>query len=181
MLKRVSVGVLPLLFLAAAPRADAQAAPAMIVPGDEVRVLAPSVSPRTIQGQVLLYQGDSLAVEDAGGMRHAMHVDQIRRLSRNQGFDRRRSVRYGTLAGMFLGTSVGFVSGPLISMQRKDENFGATTAVSVGTGALLGAGLGALGGSVFAREHWQRFRMPVPHTTVSVGANGSLRLSIPVG
>ncbi|MBB4636195.1 hypothetical protein [Longimicrobium terrae] len=170
---RLFARALPLLVLAVAPRLAAQQA-APILPGNEVRVLAPSVSPNRLQGTVVLYQADTLAIEDAGGMRYAIHVDQIRKLSRNLGYSRARSTRRGAIMGTFVGTAVGLVSGPLISMERKDERFGRTTALTAAGGALVGAGLGAAAGSLFAGDRWQNLRTPIPRTRydVAVGASG---------
>lgn len=142
-------------------RADAQANGHTLLPGDTVRVLAPAWGPRMIQGELLLYRADSLAVRDAAtGTRYETPLDGVTRLLKNEGLDRRRSVRRWGVAGLFMGFATGVLVGPLISMQRKDDNFaGATLLTSVGGGA-LGLGLGAAGGSVFARDHWQPFRMP---------------------
>lgn len=142
--------------------ARAQANGHTLVPGDTVRVLAPAWGPRLIEGELLLYQTDSLAVrETATGTRYAVALDGVERLFKNEGLNRRRSVRRFAVAGLFIGFATGVVAGPLVSMERKDENFvGATLVTSLGGGA-LGLGLGALGGTLFAREHWQPFRTPI--------------------
>ena len=101
-------------------------------------------------------------------------MEGVQRLLKNEGVDRRRSVRRFAVAGLFVGFATGVVLGPLISMERKDDNFvGATVVTSLGGGA-LGLGLGAAGGSIFSREHWQSFRTPIRPPAPSVS------ISIPV-
>lgn len=140
-------------------------------PGDTVRVMAQAWGPRLVEGELLVYHTDSLAVrETATGTRYAVPLEAVERLLKNEGFDRGRSVRHWGVAGLFIGFATGVVLGPLVSMKRKDENFvGATLVTSLGGGA-LGLGLGAAGGAIFAREHWQPFRTPIrpPATTVGV-------------
>jgi hypothetical protein len=161
---RIPTGALLVLTLAILRPmgAAAQSNGHTLLPGDTVRVVAPEWGARMIQGELLLYHADSLAVREAAtGTRYAVRLDGVTRLMKNEGLDRRRSVRRWGLAGLFMGFATGVLVGPLVSMERKDENFaGATLVTSLGGGA-LGLGLGAAGGSVFARDHWQRFRMPV--------------------
>ncbi|HEX5869002.1 MAG TPA: hypothetical protein VFY65_01230 [Longimicrobium sp.] len=138
--------------------------------GDTVRVLADAWAPRMVQGELLLFHTDSLALrETATGTRYAVPMQQVQQLLKNEGIDRRRSVRKFAVAGLFIGFATGVVMGPLISMNRKDENFVGTTVITGLGGGALGLGLGAASGSIFAREHWQPFRFaPVPATTVSL-------------
>lgn len=152
----------------------AQANGHTLEPGDTVRVQAAEWGPRLVEGELVVYHTDSLAVrETATGTRYAVPLQDVDRLFKNEGLDRRRSVRRWGVAGAFLGFATGVVLGPLISMERKDDNFvGATIVSSLGGGA-LGLGLGAAGGTLFAREHWQPFRTPIlppapPAATVTV-------------
>lgn len=175
----MSAPLLRTLLLAAAAlllpmQAVAQENGHTLEPGDTVRVQADEWGPRLIEGELLLYRADSLALrETATGARYSVPLPGVRRLLKNEGVDRRRSVRRFATAGAFMGFATGAVLGPLISMKRKDENFiGATLVSSIGGGA-LGLGLGAAAGSIFSREHWQRFRTPIhaptaPATTVSI-------------
>lgn len=139
-------------------------------PGDTVRVQASAWGPRLVEGELLVYHTDSLAVrETATGTRYAVALEGVERLLKNEGIDRRRSVRRFGVAGLFIGFATGVVLGPLISMERKDENFFATTAVTSLAGGALGLGLGAASGSIFAPERWQPFHIPsAPAATVSV-------------
>lgn len=160
--------------------AAAQANGHTLAPGDQVRVLAPVWGPRMVQGELVLYRVDSLAVREAAtGTRYAVSLGGVRRLLKNEGLDRRRSVRRSALAGLFVGFAVGAVSGPLIAMRREDDDFATMTLLTSLGGAALGGGVGAASGSVFARDHWQPFRMPirVPPTTPPAPAVG---ISIPV-
>jgi hypothetical protein len=161
---RISTGALLILALAILlpMGAAAQTNGHTLLPGDMVRVEAPAWGARMIQGELLLYRADSLAVREAAtGTRYTVPLDGVTRLMKNEGIDRRRSVRRWGVAGLFIGFATGVVVGPLVSMERKDENFaGATLVTSLG-GGVLGLGLGAAGGSVFARDHWQPFRTPI--------------------
>lgn len=149
--------------------AAAQSARPTLAPGDTVRVLAPAWGPRMVEGELVLYQADSLAVrETSTGTRWSVPVDGVRRLLKNEGMDRRRSVRRSALAGLFVGFALGAVSGPLVAMGRNDEHFAATTLFTSLGGAALGTGVGAASGSVFARDHWQPFRTPIPRAAATV-------------
>ncbi|WP_420126867.1 hypothetical protein [Longimicrobium sp.] len=152
-------------------RAAAQDNGHTLEPGDTVRVLAAEWGPRLVQGELLVYHTDSLALREMGtGTRYAVPLASVKRLLKNEGLDRRRSVRRFGVAGLFMGFATGVVLGPLISMERKDDNFvGATLVTSLGGGA-LGLGLGAASGALFAGDHWQPFRTPIrpPATTVSI-------------
>jgi hypothetical protein len=150
-----------------------------LVPGDTVRVLVTAWGPRLVEGELLVYHADSLAVrETATGTRYAVPLDGVERLLKNEGFNRRRSVRRFGLAGLFMGFATGVVLGPLVSMKRKDENFVGTTLVTSLGGGVLGLGVGAAAGSVFSREHWQRFRTPIIPPDYSSSAP-SVSISIP--
>jgi hypothetical protein len=155
-------------------RISAQGSGHTLEPGDTVRVMAAEWGPGLVQGELLVYSTDSLALsETATGTRYSVPIDGVRRLLKNEGFDRRRSVRRSGFAGLFMGFATGVVLGPLISMKRKDENFVGATVVSTLSGAALGLGLGAASGYVFSREHWQPFRTPIlpprpAGTTVSI-------------
>ena len=162
---------LALLLLALAtiaPVAAAQDAVHTLAPGDTVRVLAPAWGPRMVEGEVLVYHTDSLAVrESATGRRYAVALGGVQELMKNEGPNRRRSVRRSALGGLFVGFALGVVAGPLLAMGRKDDDFiGITVLTGLGGGA-MGLGLGAVAGSVFARDHWQPFRTPILPTDVS--------------
>lgn len=159
--------------------AAAQANGHTLIPGDRVRVLAPAWGARMVEGELVLYRADSLAVREAAtGTRYAVPLGGVRRLLKNEGLDRRRSVRRFGIAGVFVGFAVGAVSGPLFAMSRGDDDFATMTLLTSLGGAALGGGVGAASGSVFARDHWQPFRAPiiVPATAPPAPAVG---ISIP--
>ncbi|HEY7770464.1 hypothetical protein [Longimicrobium sp.] len=169
-----------LALLAFAAPSAAQRAARGLVPGDEVRVRAPSAAPGVIRGEVLRYQGDTLALRQAGtGREFAIHVDSIRGMAQNLGFDRRRSTIRGARLGLFLGAAAGGVAGPFVAMEGTDEDFGTNAALVLAGGALAGTGLGALGGAVFARDYWQSYGMPIRRARVTLSTD-RVGISIPV-
>lgn len=150
-----------------------------LLPGDTVRIAAPSLHEGLIEGELLLYRGDSIAVREAStGNEYQFPLSTVRRLEKNQGPDRRRSVRKWAAAGLFLGAAAGLVAGPLIATADPGGSIMGPTLLSGLAGGVVGLGLGAAGGSVFARDHWQRFRTPIPPAsapTVQVG----IRIPLP--
>ncbi|HEX6038290.1 hypothetical protein [Longimicrobium sp.] len=133
-----------------------------LLPGDTVRVFAPSVHPTVLQGELLLYRADSLGIRDAStGTAYQFPLSAVRGLEKNEGLDRRRSVRRWATAGLFLGGALGLVSGPLIATADPEGGMAGPIVLAGLGGGVLGLGLGAAGGSLFARDHWQRFRTPV--------------------
>lgn len=135
-----------------------------LTPGDEVKVRAPRLHQGPFRGSVVRYVQDTLAVlEEGTDSVHAMPLSEIRYLSRNEGPDRGRSVRRGLQAGAFVGMAIGVVIGPLLAASYGDDgDFGRYTAMSGAGGLAVGGGVGALVGSLFSRDHWQRFHMAPP-------------------
>jgi len=149
--------------LAVLPRAaQAQAGQYTLEPGDTVRVAAPALHDGVIEGELLLYRADSLAVREAAtGTAYRFPLETVRRLEKNEGMDRRRSARRWGLAGLFVGAAAGLVSGPLIASADDSGGIAGPTVLAGLGGGVLGLGLGAAGGTLFAGEHWQRFRTPI--------------------
>ena len=142
--------------------AGAQRVAHTLAPGDTVRVLAPAYHEGMIEGELLVYRTDTLAVrETATGTAYAFPIEAVRGLQKNEGLDRRRSVRKWALAGLFVGAATGLVSGPLIASADDEGSILGPTFLIGAAGGALGLGLGAAGGSMFARDHWQRFRTPI--------------------
>lgn len=169
------------LFVAAAAALPAAAQEITIEPGDEVRVVAPSRAPHRIEGEVLLYRGDSLAVrENETGTVYEMPLADVRRLSKNVGLDRGRSIFHSARFGLFLGTAVGAIAGPLIASRDNDpDHFYPILGVSTASGIVLGTALGAAHGALFAGERWQSFRMPV-QAGVTPDGGTVVAVSLPV-
>lgn len=159
--------------------AGAQDGRQTLQPGDRVRVQAPALHEGVIEGELLLYRADSLAVREAStGTAYRFPLETIKRLEKNQGVDRRRSVRRWALAGLFVGAATGLVSGPLIAASDEEGSMVGPTVLAGLGGGVLGLGLGAAGGSVFAGDHWQRFRTPI-HPPATPAAQLSIRLAAP--
>ena len=153
--------ILTAALLLAAAATGAAAQHRTLEPGDRVRVVAPTFHRGPLRGEVVRYVTDSLAVRESGGDSvYVLPLTQIRGLARNEGMQRGRSVRSGLRVGAFLGAAVGLIAGPFLA--REEDTFVRNTALSGAVGTLTGAGLGALGGSLFAGDQWQRFRMPPP-------------------
>jgi hypothetical protein len=165
------------LAAALAPSAAAQQRAATLAPGDEVRVTAPSLASHTVQGTVLRYSADTLAVREADGSVHAFPLGAIGGLAKNMGMDRRRSVRRSSLLGLFVGAAVGLVTGPLVGRNGEEDDFGRTVALTGVGGAAVGLGAGAAMGALFPREHWQSYRTPL---RVGAHASGGVALSLTV-
>lgn len=155
--------LMALALAALLPRgAHAQDVRYTLQPGDTVRVQAPALHGGVIEGELVLYQSDSLGVREAStGTAYRFPLSAVERLEKNLGRDRRRSVRRWALAGLFVGAAAGLVSGPLIATGVDEGGIVGPTIVSGLAGGVLGAGLGAAGGSVFAGDRWQRFRTPI--------------------
>lgn len=155
--------ILTAALLLAAAATGAAAQHRTLEPGDRVRVVAPTLHRGPLRGEVVRYVADSLAVRESGGDSvYVLPLAQIRALARNEGMQRGRSVRSGLRVGAFLGAAVGLIAGPFMAKQGEEDAFVRNTALSGAAGTLAGAGLGALAGSLFAGDHWQRFRMPPP-------------------
>lgn len=161
-----------LLIVALAPTLlQAQAAQGL-QRGDEVRVHAPSLRNGRIRGMVMKYEGDLLEVRDATtGEVVPIPITQIERLARSRGIDRGHSTWRAVKIGAFVGGGGGAVSGPLIAATRAPDAFVEVIAASALVGTLAGAGAGAVLGSLFPQEQWQRFRTPIT-PTLSVTPDG---------
>jgi hypothetical protein len=160
--------LLLLLLICQPVAAVAQGAVNTLRQGDEVQVHAPAVRGQRVRGTVVLYQGSTLTVREAAtGSMVAIPVADIRLLARNQGTDRSRSSWRMARLGGFVGGAAGFVTGPLIATTRAPDNFTEVTVVSGIVGTAAGAGLGAVAGALFARDQWQRFRMPIVPTVAT--------------
>lgn len=170
--------LLPLLLIFCHPgRGASQSSPSTLHPGDEVQVHAPAVRSSRVRGTVVLYQGATLQVREEGsGSVVSIPIEDIRLLARNEGRDRSRSSWWTARLGAFIGGAGGLAAGPLIATTRAPEKFTEVTLASGLVGAAAGAGAGAVLGALFARDHWQRFRMPIV-PTVSASA-GTVRLGI---
>jgi hypothetical protein len=141
------------------PRASAQHR--TLEPGDDVRVVAPTLYRGAVRGLVVRYMADTLAVREAGtDSVYAFPMTHVRDIARNEGVQRGRSMRHSLQLGAFLGAAIGLVTGPFLAKTGEDGAFVRNTALSGASGTVAGAGLGALLGSVFAGDHWQRFRVP---------------------
>lgn len=152
----------------------AQATTNTLLEGDEVRVFAPAFRSGRVRGTVVLYQGSALEVRELGtGSIVTIPLVSIEGLARNEGVNRGRSSWRMARLGGFVGGAGGLVAGPLIATSRAPDQFGEVMLASGLIGTAAGAGLGAIFGAVFARDHWQRFRMPiVPTAAAAPGAFG---------
>lgn len=169
--------ILLLLLLMAPGSLAAQAETNTLRTGDEVRVYAPSFRSTRVRGTVVLYEGSALEVREVGsGSVVEIPITSIEMLARNEGIDRGRSSWWMARLGAFVGGAGGLVAGPLIATSRAPDRFTEVTLASGLIGTATGAGLGAILGAVFARDHWQRFRMPIVPTVATIP--GAIGLSV---
>jgi hypothetical protein len=153
-----------LLLLAALPAAAQQRT---LLPGDEVRVVAPSFHRGSIRGELVRYMGDTLAVREAStDSVHVLPMYAIRGLARNDGRHHGRSIRRGGVLGAFVGGAIGLVAGPFIAAASDgddDGSFLGIVAISGTAGLAAGGTLGLAGGALLSGDHWQSFTMPAQH------------------
>lgn len=159
-----------LLLVSTTPDLAAQREPVTLEPGDTVRVVAPSLAQRRVEGRLVSYRADTVTVAEAGtGTTYAFPVTGVRSLAKNEGRSRSRSTWRTARFGAFLGVAAGLVGGPFIAQQGGGDHFGASVAVSGAGGAVLGTALGAAVGALFPRDQWQRIRVPRPAAVLSRG------------
>lgn len=131
-----------------------------VTTGDRVRVMAPSASPKRIEGTLVSVDRDSLTVFD-DGRRVVVTRSQIAKLEVARGKKSRAGT--GALVGAGWGVGLGvLLSNPPSSGQRLEVNGSAVTA-----GVVAGATLGALVGVVLRTDRWTT--APADKLTLSIG------------
>lgn len=150
------------LTILAATGTPAAAQQRMLVPGDEVRVVAPAFHRGPVRGELVRYMGDTLAVrETSTDSVYVIPLEAVRRLALNEGPQRGRSVRRGGALGVFIGGALGILAGPFIASSHTEDDTSilATTALSGLAGLAVGGGVGAASGALFGGDHWQHYTM----------------------
>lgn len=143
--------------LAVSAQADDQR---VLMVGDRVRVTAPSLSPRRIEGTLVATDRDSLTVYSADA-RVGVPRSRIDKLEVARGT--KSHLRTGALLGMAAGLAGGIVlSNPPSSAQSFEVNGGAVAA-----SVLVSGTIGALVGAMIRTTRWTT--LPVDKLTLGVG------------
>jgi hypothetical protein len=151
----------------AIPRADAQLAPLVeLQPGTRVRVQAPGVVANSLEATVVTRVRDTVTLTTVRGVSIPVALAAITAADVSRG----RSHRNGAVEGLAWGAGAGLVVGLLSAViyDARSDACGAEpceNALSPGevvaggfmTGALLGAGIGAIAGA----ERWERLTIPM--------------------
>jgi hypothetical protein len=129
--------------------------------GDRVRVTAPSVSPKTIQGSLAAADRERLSVSTAAGTRVEVPRSRIAKLEVMRGSKSRWGI--GALIGAGAGALLGVVaSNPPSSADHFQVDGGAVAVCGV-----VGAAAGALVGAVLRTDRWTT--VPGDTVTLSIG------------
>ncbi len=173
------IGAVVLGFCLAPRRADAQLAE--VVAGAKVRVRSPELGTR-VTGTVLERHGDTLRIARRSGQPFDIAISQITALELSSGRSRSYGARTGALwtaavfapFGLLIGETVETcyvdaapTTNPSGCRSADGMNFAervAITAVFAVTGALYGAGFGALIG----RERWDAAALPTARVRATV-------------
>jgi hypothetical protein len=127
--------------------------------GDQVRVTAPSVSPKTIQGSLAAVDRERLSVSTTAGTRVEVPRFRIAKLEVLRGSKSRWGI--GALIGAGAGVLLGLVaSNPPSSADHFQVDGGAVAVCGA-----VGAAGGALVGAVLRTDRWTT----VPGDTVTLG------------
>jgi hypothetical protein len=142
------------LLAAAAVSGSVQAQQRDALTGQLVRITAPNFADHVVIGTVTAYTQEGLQVtERETGSRHSFPLRSVQRIDIFRGSGAgaaapRRARLYG-----FLGFALGALAGPAIAAVT-DADFVTTTAISAGSGLLVGAAAGALSGAASPSEQW---------------------------
>ena len=165
-----------------APRADAQLAE--LQPGARVRVQAPGVVAGRLEATVIARARDTVTLTMPRGAPIPVPLAAISTAEVSRG----RSHRDGAVKGLTWGAGIGLAVGILSAVtydassdacgsEPCDNDYAPGEVVAGGfmTGALVGAGIGALKGS----EHWERLTLQ-PHVALRPRRDGvTLVLAVP--
>jgi hypothetical protein len=149
-----------LFLLALAAPSGAQSAE--LVPGQKVRLVAPSVFAGRFQGTVLERRGDSIVVAKPGGVPTMVSFSSIDAAQVSRGKSRARGARKGTLWGLGVGGGLALLVG-IPAVTRAEANGTADSDITsyvVGQLVFGGAFWGAIIGTMVGSERWDPVKMP---------------------
>ena len=150
-------------------------------PGARLRVAAPGVVAGRYEGTLLSRTADTLRLGSANGAPVAIPIARLTSLEVSRG----KSRTAGALRGIMWGAPIGLAAGVLSASAVTGDCIGCTDDYSKGgwialstlSGALWGAGIGALVG----RERWDEFQL-APRTSIGASPDGvmlGMRLLLP--
>jgi len=167
----------------ATPGALADAQLAELQPGARVRVRAPEVVAGRLEATVIARSGDTVTLTTPGGGPIPVPLAAITAAEVSRG----RHRRDGAIKGLAWGTGVGLSVGLLGAVGsdagsdacgaepcKNDLTSGEIVAGAFMTGAMLGAGIGAIIGA----EHWER--LTIPAHVIAYRSRGRLTLAFAV-
>jgi hypothetical protein len=149
-----------LVLLAIAVPCAAQSAE--LIPGQKVRLVAPSVFAGRFQGTVLERRGDSIVVAKPGGVPATLSVTAIDAAQVSRGKSRARGAGKGTLWGLGVGGGLAILVG-IPAATRAEANGTADSDVTsyvVGQLVFGGAFWGAIIGTMVGSERWDQVKVP---------------------
>ena len=145
------------------PRVDAQLAD--LQPGARVRVQAPEVVAGRLEATVIARRRDTVTLTMPRGAPIPVPLTAITAAEVSRGRSHRDGAVKGLAWGMGVGLAAGMISAITYDAQsnacgaepcENDYSPGEVVAGGLLTGAMLGAGIGAIKGA----EHWQRLTIP---------------------
>ena len=163
--------VITLAVLCVALPAQGEDAPIGLSVGARVRLTAPSVSRRTLVGELVRQDGTALDIRQADGSSTSVPISSIARLQVSSG--KKRHILLGAFCGAALG--VGYT---LIALRCRHPGYCEDNAGFIHAGLVVlgggGAITGALVGTVVRTEQWTTVPLPAPG---SAGAPGGTAVS----
>jgi hypothetical protein len=146
-----------------------------IQPGARVRITAPGIVAGRYVGTVLSRSGDTVTVGSPNSLPLALPTSRIASLEISRGKSRsegaKRGIRWGAPIGLALGLlTIGFSDACYDCVNRSDDvgSRVAWVGVNGASGALWGAGIGALIG----RERWEPFDLQ-HHAALELRSGGA--------
>jgi hypothetical protein len=144
------------------PLASLRAQFAEVQPGARVRLSAPSALGQTLTGTVLARPHDSVTVARQGTLPVTIALADLRSLEISEGKSRSAGAKRGAIIGGSILGVLGIVAAAAAESCKPDVVFDcyefswSAVPLTIASGALYGAGIGALIG----REKWQTLRVP---------------------
>lgn len=158
MLHRLRLLPVALLLGAAPLGAQSPVMSTELHPGARVRIDAPGIVADGYTGTVLTRTADTLTVGDPRSAPMTLPITRITSLEISRGKSRSAGALRGILIGAPIGLAIGLVStADGTTCTSCDESAASVVALFTLSGAVWGAGIGAIVG----RERWVKFQLPI--------------------